>query len=128
MDVPAAHKEPVDPQKEKRQAEAERNAAVNKNEVPRYRRRFLMVNPQDFLLLFKKGLVLDKRMTVLTGVPQDAMMVSMTVDHVRGGIMLLVQSDEYDEIPATDMPPVQLVEISLGVKNATKAAKTKRKK
>lgn len=127
-DVPKAHKGEEPTKEDKSKREAAKNAAVNTAEVPKFRRRFLMVNPQDFLQLFTKGLILNKRMNVFTGVPADAMIVSMTVDHVRGGIMLLCQSDEYDEIPATDMPPVQMVEIELGVKDATKKARSARKK
>jgi hypothetical protein len=127
-DVPKAHKGEEPTKEDKAAREAKKNAAVNPQEVPKFRRRFLMVNPQDFLQLFTKGLVLSKRMSVFTGVPADAMIVSMTVDHVRGGIMLLCQSDEYEEIPATDMPPVQMVEIELGVKDATKKARSTRKK
>jgi hypothetical protein len=127
-DVPKAHKGEEPTKEDKAAREAKKNAAVNTQEVPKFRRRFLMVNPQDFLQLFTKGLILNKRMSVFTGVPADAMIVSMTVDHVRGGIMLLCQSDEYEEIPATDMPPVQMVEIELGVKDATKKARSARKK
>jgi hypothetical protein len=87
-----------------------------------------MVNPQDFLLLFTKGLVLAKRMKVITGIPDDAELQSMTVDHVRGGIILVVKSEDYEEIPLTAMPPVQLVEIEIGVKDATKQLKSKRSK
>lgn len=89
-------------------------------DVPTRRVRFLMINPQDFLMLFAKGLVFAKRTQLITGLPEDAKLVSMTVDHVRGGIILVAQSDTYDEVPMTEMPPVQLVEIELGQKGATK--------
>lgn len=85
--------------------------------------RFLIVNPADFLVLFTKGLVLSKRMHVFEGVPEDAKLVSMTVDHVRGGIILVVDSEEYDPIPITQMPPVQEVKIRIGVEGATKKKK-----
>lgn len=91
--------------------------------TPKRRVRFLMVNPTDFLMLFTKGLTLSKRTRIIEGVPEDATVLSMTVDHVRGGIILVVQSDEYDEVPLTVMPPVQHVSIEWGVKNATKAKK-----
>jgi hypothetical protein len=96
-------------------------------EVPKVRERFLMINPQDFLMLFEQGLVLAKRTKVFTGVPADAKVTGFTVDHVRGGVILIVRSDEYDEIPVTEMRPVQHIEIEIGVKNATKSTKNKRK-
>ena len=116
------------PKKTFRELEQERNAKVNEAPVMTHRVRYLMVNPQDFLSLFTEGIVLAKRMRVLTGVPADAKVKNMTVDHVRGGIILVVESSEYEELPMTDMPPVQMVEIEQGVKDATKSAKTKRKK
>lgn len=90
--------------------------------------RYLIINPVDFLMLFTKGLVLAKKMQVIEGVPADAKLISMTVDHVRGGIILVVTSDEYDEIPRTQMPPVQEVSIRIGVEGATKKKKPSRRK
>ena len=82
-----------------------------------------MVNPTDFLTLFTTGLSLAKRTKIIKGVPEDAKVLSMTVDHVRGGIILVVQSESYEEIPQTEMPPIELIEISLGVEGATKKKK-----
>lgn len=48
----------------------------------------------------------------------------MTVDHVRGGIILVVESDEYEEIPQNEMPPVQYVALRIG---ADPVPKKKRK-
>jgi len=92
-------------------------------DTPTRRVRFLVVNPSDFLMLFTKGLTLAKRMHVFEGVPADAQLVSMTVDHVRGGIILVAQSNEYEHVPLTVMPPIQLVSIRLGVEGATKKNK-----
>lgn len=112
-----------------RELETERNSKVNDLEtVPMHRVRYLMVNPSDFLMLFAEGLILAKRMAVFEGVPADAKVRNMTVDHVRGGIILVVESAEYEELPQTDMPPVQLIQISQGVVDATKSKKSKRKK
>lgn len=87
--------------------------------------RFLIVNPSDFLMLFTKGLTFAKRTELIEGVPKDAVVVGMNVDHVRGGIILVVMSDEYDEVPMTVMPPVQQVSIQWGVQGATKKKKRK---
>ena len=113
------------PKKTFRELEQERNAKVNEKPIAMHRVRYLMVNPADFLQLFSEGLVLAKRMAVFTGVPADARVKNMTVDHVRGGIILVVESSEYEELPMTDMPPVQLIEIQQGVKDATKKKRKK---
>ena len=98
------------------------NEMVDEN-TPLRRVRFLVVNPSDFLMLFAKGMVFNKRTKIIEGVPEDAMLVGMNVDHVRGGIILVVQSAEYEEVPMTVMPPVQHVSIEWGVKGATKKKK-----
>lgn len=92
-------------------------------EVPTHRVRFLIIDPNMFVSMFTKGLVLSKRFRVIDGVPADAEVVRMTVDHVRGGIILVVSSQEYEEIPINKMPEVQYVKIDLGDKNATKKKK-----
>lgn len=91
--------------------------------TPTRRVRFLIINPVDFLYLFSKGLVLAKRTQIFEGVPEDAEVVSMTVDHVRGGIILVVKSQEYEPIPMTVLPPVQEIKIRIGVEGATKKRK-----
>lgn len=91
--------------------------------TPLRRVRFLVINPNDFLMLFTKGITFSKRTQLIDGVPEDAVVVGMNVDHVRGGIILVVQSEEYDEVPMTVMPPVQHVSIQWGVDKATKKKK-----
>lgn len=82
--------------------------------------RFLVINPSEFLSLFTKGLVFAKRTQIMDGVPEDAVVIGMTVDHVRGGIVMTVQSEEYEPVPKTKMPPVQEIAIKIGVEGATK--------
>lgn len=94
-----------------------------KNKPTTRKVRFMIVNPQDFLMLFTKGMVFNKRAKLIDGVPDDALLVGLTVDHVRGGVVLVLQSETYEEIPMTEMPPIQEVGIMLGVKNATKKKK-----
>ena len=97
-------------------------------DTPVARRRFLIVNPTEFIGFFTKGFVFAKRIKLIEGVPEDAQVVSMTVDHIRNGLVFLVESAEYDEIPMTQMPPVQHISIELGVQNATKKKSSARKK
>lgn len=92
-------------------------------DTPKRRVRFMVINPSDFLMLFTKGMIFSKRTELIEGAPADAMIVGMNMDHIRGGIILVVQSDEYEEIPMTVMPPVQHVKIQWGVQGATKKKK-----
>lgn len=122
--LPQTQKETI---AEFRKKEAERNAKVNPQGVPMWRVRYLMVNPVDFLKLLTVGMTFAKRAEIIEGVPADAFVRNITVDHVRGGIIFVVESKEYEEVPRTDMPPVQLVSIKQGVEGATKPKKKKRK-
>lgn len=97
-------------------------------EVPKWRVKMLMVDPTEFVYLFTKGLKLRKQTQVVLGVPEDAQVVSIAADTKRLGIMIVVQSEEYPEIPKTVLPPVQYVRFNLGDKTATKKKKAPRKK
>lgn len=94
--------------------------------VPTRRAKMLMVNPTDFMYLFTKGLKFRKNTSLISGIPEDAELLTIAAEPVRHAIMLVVKSMEYDEIPINEMPPVELVEIQTGVDKATKK-KTKRK-
>lgn len=95
-------------------------------EIPTRKVRMLMVNPSDFLYLFTKGLKVRKRFQIISGVPDDAMLLAISADPIRHAIVLVVQSESYEPIPTTDMPPIEMVEIELGLKDATKK-KSKKK-
>ncbi len=99
---------------------------MHKSIIAKRRVRMLMVNPADFMVLFTKGVVFDKRTKLLQGVPGDAQIIAVAPDSVRNGIMLVVESKEYDEIPVNILPPVQPVEIEVGVRDATKKVKKRK--
>lgn len=97
--------------------------------VPTRRVRMLMVNPTDFMFLFTKGLKFRKNYKIIKGVPDDAQVIAVAPDSIRNGIMLVVQSSEFDEIPINVLPPTIPVDIDLdAVTKPTKKAKTDRKK
>lgn len=75
-----------------------------------------MVEPGQFMGLFTKGLKFRSSMKIAEGVPKDAQLLTVTYDARLNGILLVVQSEEYDPIPITQMPPVQEIAISLSVK------------
>lgn len=125
---------PRDPKVRKREAQelqekvrAEQNAE-GEVKIPTRRVRVLMVNPTDFMFLFTKGLVFRKTTKLIEGVPEDAQLIAVAADSVRNGVMLVVQSKEYDEVPMDVLPPVQMCSIDVGVKGATKKKKAPRKK
>ena len=90
-------------------------------EVPKRRVAMLMVKPGEFMFLFKKGLRFQKNFKVIEGLPEDAKLISVAPDSIRNGIMLVVQSSEFDEVPITVLPPIIPVNIDLdAIKNATK--------
>lgn len=97
-------------------------------EIPTRRARMLMVNPADFMFLFTQGLEFRKHTKLVQGIPADARLLAVAAEPVRHAIMLVVESDEYDEVPINVMPPVQLIEIQTGKPDATKKKKVARKK
>jgi hypothetical protein len=97
-------------------------------EIPKWRVKMLMVDPTEFVYLFTKGLRLRKQTQVVLGVPDDAQVVSIAADTKRLGVMIVVQSEQYPEIPKTVLPPIQYVRFNLGDKTATKKKKQPRKK
>ena len=97
-------------------------------EIPKWRVKMLMVDPTEFVYLFTKGLKLRKQTQVVLGVPEDAQVVSIAADTKRLGVMMVVQSESYPEIPKTVLPPIQYVRFNLGDKQATKKKKQPRKK
>lgn len=96
--------------------------------IPTRRVKMLMVNPADFMFLFTKGLVFRKRTRIISGLPEDAKLVTIAADSARNGIMLVVESEEYDEVPINVLPPVQVVEIDTRTLEDSKKKKASRKK
>lgn len=101
---------------------------IEEKDIPTRRAKMLMVNPADFMFLFTKGLEFRKHTKIISGVPDDAELLTVAAEPARGAIMLVVQSESYDEIPINELPPVELVEIQTGKPGATKKKKAPRKK
>lgn len=97
-------------------------------EIPTRKVKMLMVNPVDFMYLFTKGLEFRKQTKIMEGVPEDATLLTLAADPIRHGIMMVVESETYEPIPINEMPPVEVVSINTGVKDATKKKKVPRKK
>lgn len=98
-------------------------------DVPKRRAAMLMVKPSEFMFLFTKGLKFQKNFKVIKGVPEDAKVIAVAPDSIRNGIMIVVTSKEFDEIPINVLPPVIPVDIDLdGIKNATKKKNVPKRK
>lgn len=112
------HKRPKDLETDPTIKVAEKPKPV---EVPKRRVKMLMVKPGEFMFLFTKGLRFQKNFKVIKGVPDDAKLITVVPDSIRNGIMLVVQSSEYPEVPMNVLPEVEMVDIDLdGIKNPTK--------
>ena len=85
----------------------------------------LIVSSAEFMSLFTKGMKFHKNATVFEGVPEDAEVVGIGSNPVIPGVLLVVKSQEYDEIPVTENPPYVQVGINLG--NNISQAKNKKK-
>jgi len=82
------------------------------NMQPR-RVKFLMINPANFMQLFRKGLKLHTGYKVIEGVPADAQIVTITYDNLRNGIVVVVESETYDEVEPGVIPPIEAVSINI---------------
>lgn len=76
--------------------------------------RMMMVNPADFMSLFGKGLKVRKGFKIIEGLPDDAKLINIAYDAMRGAVQLVVESETFDAIPITVLPPVQVVKIAIG--------------
>jgi len=101
---------------------------IKEAKIPTRRAKMLMVNPVDFMFLFTKGLKWRKNTSLVSGIPEDAELLTIAAEPVRGGIMLVVKSASYPEIPISQMPPIELVEIQTGVTGATKKKVVRKKR
>ena len=98
-------------------------------DVPKRRAAMIMVKPGEFMFLFTKGLRFQKNFKVVKGVPDDAKVISVVPDSIRNGIMIVITSQEFEEIPINVLPPVIPVDIDLdGIKNATKKKNVPKRK
>lgn len=100
-------------------------------EMPTRRVRVIMVNPTDFMSLFTKGLRFRKNFQIIEGIPEDAELIGAAYDVRMDGILLVVESEEFEAIPINIVPPVQPLSINvLGLKGKgyTKKANTPKRK
>lgn len=114
--------------KEVPQAPLSDDEKLQQAEVPTRKVKMFMVNPADFMFLFTKGMTFRKHTKLVQGLPEDAQLVAVVADTMRNGIMMVIQSESYKPIKATEFPPTEYIQIQTGVVGATKKKATKRKK
>lgn len=102
---------------------APKQEVEQEDQVPMRRQKWLMVNPVEFVRFFTKGMKFAKRLEIIEGVPEDAELKGIVYDVRLDAIILVVQSQEYEPIPVTDLPPRQMVTLKIGVPDATKKKK-----
>lgn len=88
----------------------------------------MQVNPADFMVLFTKGLKVTGGWKVIKGVPLDTRIVTIAYDAQRGGILFVIESEEFDLVPATAVPPIQVVAMDLENRHVKLPTAKKRKK
>lgn len=108
--------------------EKPKDALEASQEVPKARRRVLMIHTVEFASLFTKGLVFAKKTRLIEGIPEDFILLGATYDLRLDAILILGESETYDEVPMTEIPPRQMVSIEQGDPRATKKKKAPRKK
>ena len=88
----------------------------------------MMVNPYEFMHLFTKGATFKKHTKLIEGVPEDAEIIGITYDTRRDHILLVLESASYAPVKITDIPPIEVVSIQIGLPGATKKKSASRKK
>lgn len=99
------------------------NEEIARAPIEGRRVKMLMVNPPDFMVLFTKGLKVRGGWKIIKGVPADAKILTIAYEPARGGIMIVVQSEEYDMVGPTEVPPIQMVEIEVNDRHVKKPKK-----
>lgn len=92
-----------------------------KQPTPTRQVKMLMINPPDFMALFKKGLQVRGGWKIIKGLPPDAKLLTIAYEPTRNGVMLVVESASYTAIPINEVPPIEVVEIELSGRHVKKA-------
>lgn len=99
------------------------NESIARAPAPGRRVKMLMINPADFMVLFTKGLKVRGGWKIVKGLPADAQILTIAYDHMRNGIMIVVESAEFELIAATELPPILKVEIEINNNHVKKPRK-----
>lgn len=91
------------------------------------RRKVIMINPHEFAALFTTGLVWKKKTKISEGVPADFKVLGVAYDVRLDSVIIVGESEEFDEVKMTDIPPRLRISIVQGEPGATKKKATKRK-
>ena len=100
---------------------------TKQQEIPTRRVKWFMIDPIHFMSFFTDGVVFRRYTKIAKGIPADAKLIGVAHEARMGGpsgaIMLVVESEEFDEVPMNVMPPGEPLEIQIGDPDATKKKK-----
>lgn len=65
------------------------------------------------MVLFKKGLKVRGGWKIVKGLPADAQLLTIAAEPLRGGVMMVIESEEYPLLDPTKQPPIEVVAIEL---------------
>lgn len=74
----------------------------------------LFVDPASFMALFKEGLRVRENYQIIKGVPEDAQLLGTARDPKTGGVILVLYSKTFEQIPEGKQFPVIKVAIKTG--------------
>lgn len=99
-----------------------------KDTQPKARRKVLMIDPSEFAGLFTKGLLFAKRTRIAEGVPEDFVLLGVAYDLRLDAILMLGESETFDEVSMTEIPPRMFISIEQGVARAVAKKQSYKKK
>lgn len=83
------------------------------NDVTSRKLKMLYIDPVSFMSLFKEGMVIRENFQVIEGIPEDAQLLAVSYDLTLHGVVFLITSENFDEVPAGEVIPVQPVMIKV---------------
>lgn len=84
-----------------------------KQSMPVRRVKMYVTKPEAFMSFFKEGLELRQGFKISKGIPEDAVLVTVTHEPLRNAIVFVVQSNKFDAIPINEQPPIEYISIQL---------------
>ena len=97
-------------------------------EIEKRRVKIMVINPLAFMGLFSQGIRFKKQTQLVSGIPDDAQLIGITYDTRRDLILMVIQSESFDETPVNEVPPFIQINIQTDFRNTKKKVAPKRKR
>ncbi len=75
--------------------------------------KLLYVDPSQFMSIFKEGMKFREGFEIVAGIPDDAQVLGVTYEPSVHGILIVVSSESYEDIPHGKALPMVQVDIKL---------------